>query len=99
VNEVFNLNYCSSEMLYYCGHVEVKHPISFHKFTPYFPKLILHDLFAGEGGEGRRWQPNSFSQAPFRLLKEGRGESSSLIKNINSVASAWINKFRNDHSR
>lgn len=82
-------------MLYCCWHVEGKHPVSFHKLTPYFPKLILHYLFPGEGEGGKRWQSEKFSQVPssFQTLsKEERGEYLSLgKKRINSVASARVN--------
>lgn len=70
---------------------EAKHPISFHKFSPCFLKLILHYWLTREVGEGRRWQSNGFSQAPFRLSWKKGGENLYVWNNTSSAASAQIN--------
>lgn len=75
------------KMLYYCWHAKAKHPILLHKFTSYFPKLIWHYLFTGEGRE--KMAVDGFSQAPLRLSWEQR--ISKFEKKINSLANAQIN--------
>lgn len=84
------------KMLYYCWHAKAKHPILLHKFTSYFPKLIWHYLFTGEGRE--KMAVDGFSQAPLRLSWEQR-ISKFEKKNQLTCKCTDKYKFRNDYSR
>lgn len=87
------------KILYYCWHLEAKHSISFSKFTPYFPKLLLRYLFAGE--EGRAGDSSPIASVKLPSHSHERRENLQVWKKKNQLSGQCMDKykFRNEHSR